>query len=95
MIWRCDFFVSQGIKADHAIYSVTGRNNFNLNNALLNVTENDFTCAILMFTKFGQHMKASSLSGHKLLSDACIAIENNKVIDTGGPAQQEVDAYSS
>ena len=82
------------MKADHEIDSATGHDDFNFNNALLNVTENEFTDAILMLTKIEYHVKASSLIGHEFLSDTCVTIENNKVTDVGGPSQKTIDVYS-
>ena len=48
-----------------------------------------------MLHKIGQHTKSSILIGHNFLSDSRITIENNKAIDAGGPAQQEIGMCSS
>ena len=82
------------MKSDRVIDSTTGRDDFDFNGTVLNVTENKFTDTILMFTKIGQHVKASSLIGHEFLSDTCVTIENNKVTDVGGPSQKTIDVYS-
>ena len=82
------------MKANHAIDFAKGQDNFNFNNSLLSVTENELTDVIFMFAKIGQHMKASSLISHKILLDTCISIENNKVVDVGGPSQKAIDDCS-
>ena len=45
VIWRCNHFVLQRMKAVYAIDYSAGRDNFNFNKSLLNVTENDLTDA--------------------------------------------------